>query len=178
MMVSVVLKPEKFPQTNVEGARALEKYLLLASTQARIRAFRYPGLDHALWWPRGRDSSPANLGYGPDGALGPQPAPAINPGGAVNAADRKAGISPGSFVEIYGTNLAIGTCSGSVLPLPTQLACSPTRVTVSGKDAPLIYVSPAQVNFQIPPELGLGSVNLIVNRGGAQSNSIGITLVP
>ena len=62
MMVSVVMKPEKFPNANVEGAKALEKYLLLPSTQARIRAFRYPGLDHALWWPSARDNSTAALG--------------------------------------------------------------------------------------------------------------------
>ena len=71
MMFSVVMKPDKFPNANVEGAKALEKYLLLPSTQARIRAFRYPGLDHALWWPSARDNSTAALGYGPEGVLGP-----------------------------------------------------------------------------------------------------------
>ena len=178
MMVSVVMKPENFPQANTEGAKALERYLLLPSTQARIRAFRYPGLDHALWWPSARDNSTATLGYGPEGALGPLPAPAINPGGVVNAADRRAGIRPGSIVEIYGTNLAVSTCTADTLPRPTQLACSPTRVSVSGRDAPLLYVSPVQINAQIPSESGPGSVNVSVIRGQAQSNTVVVTLVP
>ena len=49
-MVSVVVKLEKFPQANTAGATALQTYLLRPSTQARIRAYRFPGLDHALWW--------------------------------------------------------------------------------------------------------------------------------
>jgi len=177
MMVSVVLKPEKFPQANVEGAKALEKYLLLPSTQARIRAFRYPGLDHALWWPSARDNSTAALGYAPEGTVGPQPAPAISPGGVVNAADRRGGIAPGSIVEIYGANLAVGTCTADAPTRPTQLPCSPTRVSVSGRDAPLLYVSPLQINAQIPPESALGSVNVTVIRGNAQSNTVAVTLV-
>jgi len=185
MMVSVVLKPEKFPQANAQGAQVLEKHLLLPSTQARIRAFRYPGLDHALWWPSARDNSPAALGFGPEGAGGPLPAPAIGPGGVVNAANRGSGIAPGSIVEIYGTNLAAGTCSAGTLPWPTQLPCSPTRVTLRGSDgehqisgdAPLLYVSPGQINAQIPPWYAPGSVTVTVMRGGAQSNTVPVTLV-
>jgi len=175
MMVSVVVKPEKFPAANVEGAKALEKYLLTPSTQARIRAARYPGLDHALWWPSARENTPTFLGYG--GEPGQMSPPAINPGGIVNAANRTGGISPGSIVEIYGTNLAVGTCTAFTEPLPTQLGCSPTRVTVGGRDAPLLYVSPLQVNAQIPSESGLGSANVIVTRGPLQSNTVAITLV-
>lgn len=175
MMVSIVMKPEKFPQANVAGAKALEKYLIAPSTQARIRAFRYPGLDHALWWPSARDNSPATLGYG--GETGPLPPPAIGAGGIANAANRTAGISPGAIVEIYGTNMAVSTCGVDALPWPTQLPCSPTRVTVSGRDAPLLYVSPVQINAQIPSELGLGSVSVTVIRGAAQSNTVVVALV-
>lgn len=178
MMVSVVMKPEKFPNANVEGAKALERYLLLPSTQARIKAFRYPGLDHALWWPSARDNSTAALGYGSPGSPGQPSAPAMNPGGVVNAADRRAGIAAGTIVEIYGANLASGTCSAALPPWPTQLACSPTRVSVSGRDAPVLYVSPLQINAQIPPQSGPGSVNVSVIRGGAQSNTVVVTLGP
>ena len=110
--------------------------------------------------------------------LGPLPPPAINSGGVVNASDRRAGIRPGSLAEIYGANLAVSTCSADTLPGPTQLACSPTRVTVSGRDAPLAYVSPLQINAQIPSESGAGSVTVTVIRGQAQSNTVTITLIP
>ncbi|MBI3694194.1 MAG: hypothetical protein HY238_05060 [Acidobacteria bacterium] len=169
-MVSVVVKPEKFPQANTAGATALQTYLLRASTQARIRAYRLPGLDHALWWTRGIDTSTANLGY--EG-----PAPVISSGGIVNAANRTGGISPGTIIEIYGTNLASSTCIADTFPWPAQLACSPTRVAVSSRDAPLYYVSPGQINAQIPSDLGLGSVNVTVFRGVVQSNTAVITLV-
>ena len=174
-MVSVVVRPDRFPQANVEGARALEKYLLAPSAQARIKASRYPGLDHALWWPAARENSTAALGYaGEPGTQGP---PAINPGGVVNAADRRAGISPGSVVEIYGTNLAVGTCSADAQPGPTQLPCSPTRVVVSGRDAPLLFVSPLQINARIPSDLSPGNAGVVVIRGTAQSNTVVVTLV-
>src|SRR5229473_2667737 len=52
-MSSVVVNPETVKGVNVEGARALERYLLLPATQARIRTFRYEGYDPAFWWPAG-----------------------------------------------------------------------------------------------------------------------------
>ena len=172
-MVCVVVKPERFPQANTAGATALQKYLLLPSTQALIRAYRYPGLDHALWWTSGIDSSTVNLGY--EG--GDTPNPAISSAGIVNAANRTAGVSPGAIVEIYGTNLANATCSADTLPGPAQLRCSPTRVAVGSRDTPLYYVSPNQINAQIPSDLGLGSVNVAVFRGVVRSNSVTMTLV-
>lgn len=53
VMVSVVVDPERVKGVNVEGARALEQYLLTPGTQARIRALRYPGYEAAFWWPAG-----------------------------------------------------------------------------------------------------------------------------
>ncbi|MBI1788944.1 MAG: hypothetical protein HYR60_15535 [Acidobacteria bacterium] len=172
-MVSVVVKPEKFPQANTAGATALQSYFLRPSTQARIRAYRLPGLDHALWWTRGIDTSTANLGYEP----GASPSPSISSGGIVNSSNRALGVSPGTVVEIYGANLALGTCTADTLPWPAQLACSPTRVAVSSRDAPLYYVSPGQINAQIPSDLAPGSVNVTVFRGVAPSNTVAITLV-
>ncbi len=175
LMVSVIMKPERFPQANVGGARALERYLLAPSTQARIKHVRYTGLDHALWWPAARENSTLALGYAGD--AGQQGPPVINAGGIVNAADRRGAIRPGSVVEIYGTGLAAGTCSAATAPPPTQLPCSPTRVTVSGANVPLLYVSPAQVNAQLPADLPAGNVNVVVVRGMAQSSVAVITIV-
>lgn len=178
VMVSIVVKPERFPEGNGAGAQALEKYLLLPSTQARIRAFRYAGLDHALWWPSARDNSSAVLGYAGEGMPGQPGPPTIIVGGVVNAADRSAEVRLGSIVEIYGTSLAVGTCAAGTTTFPTQLPCSPTRVTVSGRDVPVLYVSPLQVNAQIPSESTPGSASVIVSRGGTPSNTAVVTLVP
>ena len=56
MMMTVIVNPEKIPGVNVTGAVALQKYLTSAATQARIRAFRYPGVIQQLFWPSGRDN--------------------------------------------------------------------------------------------------------------------------
>ncbi|MBI4301990.1 MAG: substrate-binding domain-containing protein [Chloroflexi bacterium] len=61
IMVTVVVNPDKIPGTNVAGARALQEYLVTPATQARIRAFRYPGIDQPIFWPAGRNNSGANL---------------------------------------------------------------------------------------------------------------------
>jgi len=107
--------------------------------------------------------------------LGPN-LPSISSGGIVNSANRTAGLSPGTVVEIDGANMSLGTCVANTEPWPTQLPCSPTRVVVGNRDAQLYYVSPGQINAQIPSDLPLGSVSVAVFRGGVQSNPVVITL--
>ena len=53
IMVSVVVNPDTVEGVNVEGAQALQQYLLTPTTQARIRAVRYEGFDGQFWWPAG-----------------------------------------------------------------------------------------------------------------------------
>ena len=91
--------------------------------------------------------------------------PVISPGGVVNAASYASGIynlysnsnplggfSPalasGSIASIFGTNLAATTKSAQSLPLPSQLGG--TSVSIDGVPAPLFFVSPTQINFQVP----------------------------
>ena len=57
LMVAIAVNPEKFPVRNFEGGQALLRYLLTPAAQARIRAFRIPGVDFQLWWPMGRSNS-------------------------------------------------------------------------------------------------------------------------
>lgn len=61
VMATIVVNPAKFSGVNVEGARALEAYLLAPATQAAIAAFREPGLDRQTWWPAARNNNPAWL---------------------------------------------------------------------------------------------------------------------
>jgi tungstate transport system substrate-binding protein len=56
IMVCVVVNPAKFPHVNVTGAKALQTYLLLPETQARIEAFRYAGIDQPVFLPAGRNN--------------------------------------------------------------------------------------------------------------------------
>jgi len=56
----------------------------------------------------------------------------------------------GTIGTIFGTNLATGIAAASSIPLPLQLGH--TSVTVGGIAAPLLYVSPTQINLQMPAE--------------------------
>ncbi len=76
------------------------------------------------------------------------------------------GLGPGNIVQIYGTGLAAQAASPSVLPLPT--AVSGTSVLIGGVKSALYYVSPTQINAQIPFELAPNrQYQVIVNANGA-----------
>lgn len=65
-----------------------------------------------------------------------------------------ASLGPGTIISITGEGLASGTGSAdtaSANPLPTELA--DTQVFVDGLAAPLYYVSPNQINAQLPYEI-------------------------
>ena len=57
-------------------------------------------------------------------------------------------VAPGSLVSIYGQDLAANTQSAAAPPLPLTL--SGASVLIGGQAAPLLYVSPEQINAQVP----------------------------
>jgi tungstate transport system substrate-binding protein len=61
VMAAIVVNPEKVPGVNAEGAEALQKYLMTASAQAKIAAFRSPGSDLQFWWPAARNNASEGL---------------------------------------------------------------------------------------------------------------------
>ena len=95
--------------------------------------------------------------------------PEVATGGVVIHAGVSPAVSPGSLVDIYGTNLAPATASAAAGPaLP--IALGGVEVLVNGTAAPLIYVSPAIVIFQLPYETPPGTAQLVVlsdNTAGA-----------
>ncbi len=84
----------------------------------------------------------------------------------VNGASFRAGnVAPGAIVSGFSAGMSSSRLTTATsLPLPTTLG--DTRVTVGGRDAPLFFVSPTQVNFQAPTELSAGrqTVRVIRNR--------------
>ncbi|GAC1322742.1 MAG: substrate-binding domain-containing protein [Mycobacteriales bacterium] len=61
IMVTTVVNPAKVKGVNAPGAAALQDYLLAPATQAKIRAFRLPGIDQPVFWPAGRNNASAVL---------------------------------------------------------------------------------------------------------------------
>ena len=76
-------------------------------------------------------------------------------------------IQSGSWVSIYGSNLASGTTSSNAFP--TSLGG--TSVTVNGKAAYLAYASPGQINLQAPDDSALGAVPVVVSTAGGSATS-------
>ncbi len=84
-----------------------------------------------------------------------------------SAADFTDSLAPGSLVSIFGQNLAPAESTAGSLPLPTQL--SNTCVTVNGFRMPLLYVSPGQINGQLPFEL-MGQLSTVLHTPGGRSD--------
>jgi uncharacterized protein (TIGR03437 family) len=103
------------------------------------------------------------------------PSPSVPSAGVTDGAGFSARISAGGIGSIFGTNVALATTTASSLPLPTTL--SGTTVILDGIPAPLFFVSPRQINFQVPWEL-LGSTNatLSVATAGGTSSTITVSL--
>jgi uncharacterized protein (TIGR03437 family) len=85
-------------------------------------------------------------------------------GAVTNAASFQNAVAPGALATVWGSALAPATQQAGSLPLP--LAMLGVSVTVNGVPAPLLYVSPGQMNIQIPYETGAGTAVLGVNNNG------------
>lgn len=93
--------------------------------------------------------------------------PAVS--GIVSASEFGAFVNsaaPGSWIEIYGSNLAGNTRTWTTADFtgntaPTSL--DQTTVTIGGQSAFISAISPGQVNVQIPSTVGPGSQPVIVN---------------
>ena len=79
-----------------------------------------------------------------------------------NAASYQPTLGPiGALVTVFGTDLANTSASAQGFPLPSQLGG--TSVTVGGVAAPLLYVSPTQINLQTPTGGTNGSGAIVVS---------------
>ena len=96
------------------------------------------------------------------------PAPSFPAIGAVNAAAVQAALSPGELFSIYGTNLAAEPQLPLLLPLPDSMAAA--SVQINGVAAPLLYVSPLQINAQVPWETKPGNATLSVTHAGTTAS--------
>jgi uncharacterized protein (TIGR03437 family) len=89
-------------------------------------------------------------------------------------------LAPGTWMEIYGTNLAnvnsqtwaSADFNGNAAPT----ALGQTTVTIGGQPAFIDYVSPTQVNAQVPSNVSLGPQPVVVNTPGGSSTGYPITV--
>ena len=106
----------------------------------------------------------------------------LNPATPVVAAAANAGsfqpdnAAPGALVSIFGSTLSLATASASAVPLPTSLA--DTTVTVNGLPGRLLYVSPTQINVELPYIIPPGPVSFVVTSAGAASTPFATHVSP
>jgi uncharacterized protein (TIGR03437 family) len=92
------------------------------------------------------------------------PSTALTITGATNAASYKQAYAPGMIMAIFGTGLADAPLSAPLIPLPTQL--NHVTVTINSLLCPLYFISPAQLNVQIPYSVPVGTAVLQVSYNG------------
>ncbi len=89
-------------------------------------------------------------------------------------------FAPGEIVALFGLQLAAAGTSATnpgLPPLATSLGSA--QVLVNGVPAPLFYVGPLQINFQIPYSLTSGQVATVqIVSGSVPGNSRSITITP
>jgi uncharacterized protein (TIGR03437 family) len=90
-------------------------------------------------------------------------------------------IAPGAWIEIYGSNLAKTTRSWQLSDFVAGVA--PTAldgvsVTVGGRPAFVSYISPSQVNAQVPFGIAPGNVPVVVSSEGQRSLPVSVPLAP
>lgn len=96
--------------------------------------------------------------------------PTITSGGVVPIDSPVNTISSGSWISIYGSNLAAATATWNG-DFPRTLAG--TSVTIDNKPAYLWYVSPTQINLQVPDDSATGTITVTVTTpvGSASSTA-------
>ena len=108
-------------------------------------------------------------------STGPKSAPKIEVSGVLSDSSF-GGFSagaPGTWIEIHGSNLAAHARSWSVADFhgaqaPTSL--DGTTVTIGGQAAFISYISPNQINAQIPSGVGLGPQEIRVTTSDGTSD--------
>ena len=92
--------------------------------------------------------------------------PYLGPAAVKNAAGDTPSetIAPGSIFSIFGQSLAPQVQVGPVNPLAQSL--SGVSVTVGDRILPLLFVSPEQINAQLPSDLPPGKYTLLVQANG------------
>jgi|GEM_PF-712064 len=105
------------------------------------------------------------------------PPPAAGAGAVVDGASFLVPIAPGSWASVFGSNLALSTrlwngadFNGQAMPL----SLDGTRVEVNGAPAPVSFISPGQVNFQVPSSTSAGPGVVQVFSGGGASAPVSV----
>jgi len=92
----------------------------------------------------------------------------------VSAADMKSPVASGGLMAVLGTNLSATNQATNEVPLPT--AINDSCLTVNGAPVHMMFVSPSQVNAQMPAQI-VGNAALVMHTPGGVSNTFFLTVL-
>ncbi|MFN0086832.1 MAG: DUF5666 domain-containing protein [Blastocatellia bacterium] len=98
--------------------------------------------------------------HGPAGASFQSYAPLAS----VSAGSYQESSAASAIIASFGANLATSAASATKLPLPTTLGG--VSVLIDGRPAGLFFVSPNQINYQVPDGMLPGAAQVTVTRNG------------
>ncbi|MCC7174686.1 MAG: hypothetical protein IT159_05780 [Bryobacterales bacterium] len=93
----------------------------------------------------------------------------------VNAADFRVPVAPGGLMAVFGSQLSPMNAATSEMPLPRALGES--CLLANGAPVPMLFVSPGQINAQMPYE-ATGNVSLVLHTPGGVSDTYRMQVAP
>jgi uncharacterized protein (TIGR03437 family) len=99
----------------------------------------------------------------------------------VSAASYRLQVSTKSIVAAFGQNFSTATEVATIVPLPTTLAGVTIRIRDSSgteRTAPLFFVSPQQINYQIPEGTAPGQASVTISASDGHSHYGMLDLAP
>ncbi len=91
----------------------------------------------------------------------------------VSAADMTSQVAPGGLMAVLGNNLSGTNQATTEVPLPTII--NDSCLTVNGQPVHMMFISPGQVNAQMPAQ-ATGNVALTMHTPGGISNTFTLTV--
>jgi len=88
-------------------------------------------------------------------------------------------VAPGSWMELYGSGLAPTTrqwAGGDFNGTKAPTSLENVKVTIGGQSAFVYYISPTQINAQVPSNVGTGSQDVTITNGGQTSSAKSVTV--
>jgi uncharacterized protein (TIGR03437 family) len=108
--------------------------------------------------------------------------PTISPNGAITASNFGGGttVAPQGWMEIYGTNLAPSAAdwTSAIASGQAPTTLNGVEVTIGGRPAFLSFVSPGQVNVQVPDGVGAGPTVMTVRNANGTSDNYTVNVAP
>ncbi|HKA00352.1 MAG TPA: choice-of-anchor V domain-containing protein [Candidatus Solibacter sp.] len=88
-------------------------------------------------------------------------------------------VAPGSWMELYGSGLAPTTrqwAGSDFNGTKAPIALDNVKVTIGGQSAFVYYISPTQINAQVPSNVSTGSQQVTITNGSQTSSAKSVTV--